>query len=431
MSTSRRDMGRMLAGGIAAGTLGGGLSPSAFAKAASGGGGASTPALAPSILDYLGDLDLAVAELANTWKPDDPQYRADVYRQIMMNLSWAYFVCFHGDAEHPDWSPQYNPVFMQQPNPDTLYQTTPIRGDLTYRVSGNRGTCHSVVFATQHGSPRDIDRVDAVKDSNVFDTKDLEVGPNGELEIIFSQERPAGYTGNWAKITPITDTLMVRYVSLDWENERDPQLSIECLDPVPPKRRLTPEEIVERIRKMAQVPSRMDRLFFKMQDDLKQRVGVNNFDVFVMPGVDFQAYWPAAFEFSPGEALIVETELPEVRPYWNLQLNDPYFNAIDYVYRLSCTNAHYAKVSSDGKFRAVVALEDPGVPNWLDTAGFTEGTLWGRWYDCSSTPHPTLKRVPFDKIRDHLPVDTPVVTPEERAEELRARVRACQRRRRW
>ena len=27
--------------------------------------------------------------------------------------------------------------------------------------------------------------------------------------------------------------------------------------------------------------------------------------------------------------------------------------------------------------------------------------------------------------------DTPVVTPEQRAEELRIRVRACQRRRRW
>ena len=35
------------------------------------------------------------------------------------------------------------------------------------------------------------------------------------------------------------------------------------------------------------------------------------------------------------------------------------------------------------------------MPNWLDTAGYTEGTIWGRWYDCSSTPLPTIKRVPF------------------------------------
>ncbi len=43
--------------------------------------------LSPRILDYLGDLELAVDEIANTWKPDDPQYRADVYRQIMCSLS--------------------------------------------------------------------------------------------------------------------------------------------------------------------------------------------------------------------------------------------------------------------------------------------------------------------------------------------------------
>ncbi len=90
-----------------------------------------------------------------------------------------------------------------------------------------------------------------------------------------------------------------------------------------------------------------------------------------------------------------------------------------------------ATLSSDGKFRAVIALEDPGVPNWLDPAGYTEGGIYGRWYDCDSEPLPTLKRVKLAELRDHLPADTPVVTPEERAEELRVRVRACQRRRRW
>jgi hypothetical protein len=271
----------------------------------------------------------------------------------------------------------------------------------------------------------------AYKDFNTIDARDLTIGPDGDLEIIFSAKRPAGYTGDWAPILPDTNSLMVRYVSQDWINERDPLLSIECLDPVPPKSRLTPEEIIARIRKMAMLPANMDRIFFWQQNDVKQRLGVNKFELQHPPFASFQYYWPAAFEFSAGEALIIETELPEVRPYWNLQLNDPYFNAIEYVYRLSSTNGHFAKISPDGKFRAVVALEDPGVPNWLDTAGFTEGTLWGRWLDCSSTPLPTIKRVPFAKIRDHLPADTPVVTAEQRAEELRARVRACQRRRRW
>jgi Protein of unknown function (DUF1214) len=304
-----------------------------------------------------------------------------------------------------------------------------LRGDLTYRVSGNRGTCHQLLFSTQHGFAGFVDRYSDMKDIHTFDDKEFKVGADGEFEIIFSVNRPAAYTGNWAPITPATDTMMVRYVSQDWAKERDPQLAIECLDPVPPKKRLAPEEIIERIRKMAMFPAHMDRLFFWHQNDQKKRVGVNKFELNKLTG--FQYYWPAVFEFTPGEALIVETDLPKVRPYWNLQLNDPYFNMVEFVYRLSSINGATGVASSDGKLRAVVSLEDPGVPNWLDTAGYTEGTLWGRWYDCDSTPLPTLKRVPFGKIRDYLPADTPHITPDQRAHELRARVRACQRRRRW
>ena len=51
------------------------------------------------------------------------------------------------------------------------------------------------------------DSFDQITDINTFDAKDLKIGPNGELEIIFSAKRPAGYTGNWAPITPRTSPL--------------------------------------------------------------------------------------------------------------------------------------------------------------------------------------------------------------------------------
>ena len=36
-----------------------------------------------------------IAELASTWRPDDLCYRADVYRQTMVSLSYRSFACFH------------------------------------------------------------------------------------------------------------------------------------------------------------------------------------------------------------------------------------------------------------------------------------------------------------------------------------------------
>ena len=387
----------------------------------------------PAILDYLSSLEDAVGQLADTWRPDDAAYRADFYQQIMMNLSYSYFAQFHADAEHPDWAPLWNPVYRDQPNPDDIYLYSPIRGDLTYRVSGDRGTCALLTFNTQKGFVGLVDDTSKNGYANDFDQRRLEVGPNGEFELIFSATRPAGYAGNWAQIAPQADTMMVRYRSVDWVNERDPQLSIECLDPVPLKARLKPEQILHRIQEMAKLPFRYNKAMLRLQNEVKAEVGVNVFvhRQYGAGALSRQIYGPAVFELEDGEALIIETALPKVRPYWNLQIDDPYFNAVEYVYRFGSINSATAKISSDGKLRAVVALEDPGVPNWLDPAGFKQGTIYGRWYDCDSNPMAAIKRVPLAELRDHLPADTPVVTTQERAEALRVRVRAAQRRRRW
>jgi hypothetical protein len=386
----------------------------------------------PRLLSYLTDLEGAVSNLKDTWRPDDPNYRADVYRQTMTSLSYAYFAYFHADAEHPDWAPLWNPVYTLQPNPDDIYLQSPIRGDLCYRVSGNRGTCRILSFTTQKVLSGTVDQMPQPSGHHEVDSIDLDLAPGQDFEVIFSARRPAGYHGKWAVIDPEAGGMMVRFRSYDWAREIDPVLSIECLDPVPPKPRLTPEQILQRIREMARFPARKTRLYYTMQNGVKQRVGFNVFEPVRYPGALVkQVYWPACFQFQPDEALIIETSLPSKCPYWNVQLNDPYFNALEYVYRLSSTNGHYAHLSSDGKFRAVIALSDPGVPNWLDPAGYTEGGIYGRWYDCEGEPTPTIRRVEFARLQEYLPPDTPVVTPVERAEELRQRVRACQRRRRW
>ncbi len=388
--------------------------------------------LAP-LSDYLAELEQAVAQIANTWRPEDPAYRADIYRQIMMQLSSGYFAFFHASPEHPDWSPLWNPVYTLQPNPDDIYLYAPVSSRYRYRISGSRGTVKMLAFNTQAalaGFPGEVDMTG--EHYADLDDRELDIDDQGNFEILLSAERPAGYGGNWLQIKPGAEALMVRQRSYDWLHETDANLAIECLDPVGPKPRLTTEEIAERLGHMAAMPGRAMQLFYWMQNQVREAVGVNVFQPAPIGGaLSKQVYLPAVFEFAADEALILETELPELRPYWNFQLNDPYFNAVEYVYRLSSTNGHFARLSTDGRFRAVISLQDPGVPNWLDPAGFTEGTIYGRWYDCDACPTPTLKRVKFAELREHLPADTPVVSAAERAEELRQRVRACQRRRRW
>jgi hypothetical protein len=391
-----------------------------------------TSAIAP-LPDYLKGLEEAVGLIAQTWRPDDPAYRADAYRQIMMQFSYSYFAFFHATPEHPDWAPLWNPVYSLQPNPDDIYLYCPIRDDLSYRITGSRGTVKMLLINTQGALPGTDGEIDFTGERYAdIDDRSLAIDANGEFELLVSRERPAGHSGNWLPIKPGACALMTRYRSYDWENEIDPQMSIECLNQANLKPRLGSVEITDKITKMAAMPAAAMRLFYHMQNQVREAVGVNVFQPQKLGGaLSRQVYIPAVFELEDDEALILESDLPEERPYWNFQLNDPYFNAIEYVYRLSSTNGHFAKLSSDGKFRAVIALQDPGVPNWLDPAGFRQGTIYGRWYDCDSSPTPTLKRVKFADLRSHLPPDTPEVTPAQRADELRRRVRACQRRRRW
>ena len=385
------------------------------------------------LLDYLEPLNEAVEETANTWRPDDPEYRADVYRQIMMQFSYGYFAFFHADAEHPDWAPLWNPVYTLQPNPDDIYLYCPINSAYQYKITGNRGTAKMLILDTQlslPGMPWENDHGGAFYHD--IDDDDMQIEANGDFEVLLSTQRPSGYSGNWLQIEPGARVLMTRYRSYDWEHEIDPVMSIECLNPAGLKKRVTPSDILERIDNMARMPVSATKLFYAMQNQIKANVGVNVFEPVHMGGaLSKQIYLPAVFEFEDDEALIVETDLPQTRRYWNFQLNDPYFNAVEYVYRLSSTNGHFAEVSSDGRFRAVISLEDPGVANWLDPAGYKQGTIYGRWYECDTHPTPTITRVKYADLRDHLPPDTPTVTREERAEQLRRRVRGCQRRRRW
>jgi hypothetical protein len=107
------------------------------------------------------------------------------------------------------------------------------------------------------------------------------------------------------------------------------------------------------------------------------------------------------------------------------------WNSVDWMNRQSSLNGGQARIDADGKFRAVIALDDPGVPNWLDTGGNREGAIMLRWTEASSGPAPTLQLIDAASLRDQLPPDTPVVSTDQRQQQLRARRRAVQLRRRW
>lgn len=110
---------------------------------------------------------------------------------------------------------------------------------------------------------------------------------------------------------------------------------------------------------------------------------------------------------------------------------DAIWNQAESVHRQTSLNGAQACIDRDGRFRAVLAHRDPGLANWLDTAGNREGMLIGRWYRCSSQPTPVLLKVKFEELARLLPADAPHVTAAERQARLRERRLGAQLRRKW
>ena len=387
----------------------------------------------PEWKEYLKLLEPAAELVRSTWQPDNEQLRAEVYRQVLMDLSLGYFMYFQSDRDHPDFAPFLNSVYLLQPNPDDTYFYAPVNGEGVYRVSGDRGTVKLLTFTVGNNMIGMSET--PTPQLGEYDADTLQIGADGSFEVIFSSERPAGHTGNWLRLDPKAEHIVVRQRCYNWGVERDARLAVERVDaPSPLKTALTAQQIDERLRGAIGFAERLSRTWFQYQNALRQRVAPNTLDFTGFKqfgGVAVQTYWQGVYELGEGEALILETDLPEGRPYWNVQLNDPLWNTVEYIYRQSSLNGHQAQLDADGKFRAVIAVEDPGVPNWLDTGGYRLGTLVGRWYACSSQPMPILKRVPFADLRKYLPAETPQLTAAERVAVLSQRRRGAQLRRRW
>ncbi len=148
-------------------------------------------------------------------------------------------------------------------------------------------------------------------------------------------------------------------------------------------------------------------------------------------GLAKQAYYDGIHEINDGEALIVEVPLPERCHYWQILVADDRFATVDWVNRQSSLNDVQARVDSDGTFRAVISKQDPGVHNWLDKADFPWGIIQMRFYLANEHPDAAVTKVPLSEVLEHLPPDTPVVTPAERREQLLARREGAQLRRIW
>ena len=148
--------------------------------------------------------------------------------------------------------------------------------------------------------------------------------------------------------------------------------------------------------------------------------GARTYRIWGRRGNPRAVYIQMIYDLADDEALIIDCEIPDCK-YWSLQLADPWFQTTDYRFHASSLNDKQARRDSDGRVRIVLSRRDAGVPNWVDTAGLGKGLGMWRWYLSPSHPVPATTKVRLAELREHLPPDTPHVSPAQRAEMLAVR----------
>jgi hypothetical protein len=260
----------------------------------------------------------------------------------------------------------------------------------------------------------------------------LETGPHGEFELLLG---PTEQSGNWLRLAPEADSLLIRQFSYDWLHERMANLWIERIDPG--KRADAPADPPA----PAELARKLDAVARHVEDCIDVWLGVYQalaeHHVNRFPGTNFGGaaagaqphQWASCgvFRLGEDEALLIEVVPPAAR-YWSFHLGNLWCETLDLGAQTSL-NGFQAVLDADGAFRAVIAVSDPGVPNWLDPQGHAEGSMVCRWNTADRFPVPQCRVLKLAELRDHLPRTTPFVRPAERRAIADARREGL--RRRW
>ncbi|WP_232491842.1 hypothetical protein [Novosphingobium kaempferiae] len=355
---------------------------------------------------------------------NDPQIRAEIGRIALEAVASSSIEALGSDPMAPTFLPAIGQVLnVGQPNADTVYKVAAIDPGQSYRISGRKGAATLAVIAQ------------VLRGSNArphLDLSTLKTDGEGRYSVLVGAARPEGYDGDFWQLEPQTRRLMLRVVSSDWSHEQQPTVTIERVGGTG-RARPSAADLTARLKALPTAIDTIAPMFVATVQKLADEGYVNRFKVMVPPegALQSQFYYDGVFDIAEDEALIVESDIPKTCRYRSLILTNALYETIDWTNNHSSLNAAQAQPDSDGRLRIVVSAKDPGVRNWLDTAGYPRGIIQGRWTGCDSQPIPSLTKVKLRDLAKALPKDVARVTPQEREAIVRERNRAYQERALW
>ena len=330
---------------------------------------------------YLGDEEEFMKTGSAGMSPEDV---ALGNRYLLHVLLQALMLELESDPQHPWLQKIVTPwVKLGGDNADAIYHVTPVDGSQRYRVVGNTvGAVYTSITIEAGGQRGGY----AGRIAGVINDTQYEVHEDGTFEVFIGGPARAK---NWIALPEDASRISVRHYF-----EEDPPaasvmekrvpLFIEVLDPARPP--APPDDA-----SIAAAIERVERHFRSwtidqpMPDPLPSWLSLtpNHLEDPLTPGsmayaAQDAAYTQAPWAIAPDEALVLTGRWPEGR-FGNVTLWNRYIQSFDYRSRIVSLNRKQTRLEPDGSFRIIIAHEDPGLPNWMDTGGRTSGVMFWRF----------------------------------------------------
>lgn len=455
----------------------------------------ATAQAADSLRDAWNELITNLGEARNAiddpelWAPPaSPRTLAEGYRYVLGYLYGTIARCLGPTVENPYFVRAIQPLNRTTiDNADAIYLTAPIDGNYSYTIrgraadtghwrgeqapEGTRKAPHYVIFEAPSGFSGDSGSIKEMKpgsraNCDLLDSTTLQVDDNGRFEILLAPEKPEGFEGNFMHTRKVrkrkledgtevvreyvASQVMLRELFCDWENEDLLDLFIYRNDllgrPIP---EYNPEAAATQLRKVGEITRNQVHFwnefyavvceaYGKIQGEGERFMPRNDFNkpnaasLATAGGMATNVYCGGMFDLAPDEALIVELNQPVEPIYLGFHLGNLWGESLEFASHQSSLNGVQGHRDPDNIYRYVIAHNDPGIANWVDTTGQPEGYMSVRWAypekPMDNLPWATAKKVRFDEILQHMPADTKRVTPEERRQQIAIRQEHVQRR---
>jgi hypothetical protein len=298
---------------------------------------------------------------------------------------------------------------------DNIYRQAPIDPTAHYELTGQcfgLGPIDMVV--TAH------DKLHIPVQAPVLDKNAIKISEDGTFTITIGPD-PANGRSNHLQMLPVFKFLLVRDVMSDWSQIPN-ALRVRRIDPS----KAEPWTIERMAEKLAySIVNDVSDAFYwtAFNKGLVANEMTPAINSGALGGIEGQRGSFGRVTLSDDEAFVV-TVSHGGATFRALNLYDEWYRNLDPRFSISSFANDQAFGNSDGTITYVISGRDPGVYNWLNTAGLNEVYMMHRWQGLppSSDVSVNGQLVKLSELSKSLPKDTKWVSTEERAQQVAERL---------